>query len=209
MNQSPDSESSDDDYLVHSDTTSTSTTTFTSFTADSTTVTTKHSTRSINTTDSPLHSSSENTSSTPPQVTEAIIYGIKMWINNQNTEQSSAHAPTVGSLRGPDVLLTAAFTEQYHSIGWYHMFMGRLGKKWSVAVALYRNVPNDYQSCTIWTTQATTFLWKYTRQLWSYRNTVVHGANDQEKADKIRADIAEKVISLYSQFCTTPQFILQ
>jgi hypothetical protein len=66
---------------------------------------------------------------TPPQVTEAIAYGIQTWINNQNNEQTSAHAPTVGSLRGPDVLLTAAFHEQYHSIGWYHLFMGRLSKK--------------------------------------------------------------------------------
>ncbi len=42
-----------------------------------------------------------------------------MWINNQGAEQHPAHAPTVGSLRGPDVLLTTAFTEQYNSIGWY------------------------------------------------------------------------------------------
>ena len=31
----------------------------------------------------------------------------------------------------------------------------------------------------------------------------------KEKADKIKADIAAKVTSLYNQFRTTPQFILQ
>ena len=52
-----------------------------------------------------------------------------MWIQKQGAGQHPVHAPTVGLLRGPDILLTAAFTEQYHSIGWTHMFMGLLSKK--------------------------------------------------------------------------------
>ncbi len=76
-------------------------------------------------------------------------------------------------------------------------------------MALYHKAPNDSQFSTAWTAQATTFLWKYTRYLWNYSNTVVRGANDQEMADKIRATIAQKVTSLFSQFRATPHFILQ
>jgi hypothetical protein len=149
------------------------------------------------------------TINTPPKVVEAIIYGTEQWINNQAAAHHTVHAPTVGSLRGPDILLTAAFTEQYQSIGWYHLLMGRLNTTWSAAVAMYRKVPNDPQSSTTWTTQAILCLWKYTRNLWNYRNTVVHGATDQEVADKIRATIAEKVTDFYNQYRNTPHFILR
>jgi hypothetical protein len=55
---------------------------------------------------------------TPTAVIEAITHGITMWINNQGLTHHPINAPTVGSTRGPDILLTMAFTEQYHSIGW-------------------------------------------------------------------------------------------
>jgi hypothetical protein len=78
-----------------------------------------------------------------------------------------------------------------------------------VAVALYHKVPNDSQFSATWTSQAITFLWKYSRNLWNYQNAVVHRANGQEVAEKIRATIAEKITSLYTQFRATPHFILQ
>jgi hypothetical protein len=119
------------------------------------------------------------------------------------------HATTVGSLKGPDILLTAAFTEQFHNIGWYHMLMGRLSKKWGAAVALYHKMPSDSQVSTTWTKQAIQFIWKYTRSLWNHRNTVVHGSTDQEVANKIKASIEEQVTSFYHKFNTSPHFILQ
>jgi hypothetical protein len=89
----------------------------------------------------------------------------------------------MGSLRSSHVLLTATFTEQFHTIGWQHLLMGRLSKKWGVAVALLRNDPNNAPVTLRWTAQAINFLWKYMRTEWNYRNTVVHGSTAQKMAD--------------------------
>jgi hypothetical protein len=87
----------------------------------------------------------------------------------------------VGSLRGPDILLTVAFTEQYQSIGWYNFLLDRISAKWGKAVALY-NKSTDPSYHKAWTTQTILLVWKFSRSLWTYRNTVVHGASDQEVA---------------------------
>jgi hypothetical protein len=52
-------------------------------------------------------------------------------------------------------------------------------------------------------------IWKYTRSIWGYRNTVVHGATDKEQADKIKEQTATKVRDFYTKFRSTPSFILQ
>jgi hypothetical protein len=123
---------------------------------------------------------------TPPVVTSAIIHGITMWIRQQTEAEVSIHAPTVGSLRGTDVLVTAAFTEQHQSIGWFHLLLGRFSSRWGQAVSVHdRSTDPSYHK--LWTAQAISFIWKYTRSLWSYRNTIVHGASDQEVAAKLRA----------------------
>ena len=146
---------------------------------------------------------------TPPPVLEAILHGTNMWIINQGDEHRPVHATTVGSLKGPDILLTAAFTEQFHNIGWCHMLMGRLSKKWGAAVALYHKMPSDSQISTTWTTQAIQMIWKYTRSLWNHRNTVVHGSTDHEVTNKIRASIEGQVTSFYHKFNDSSHFILQ
>jgi hypothetical protein len=83
----------------------------------------------------------------------AINHGIQMWIGTQTDPQLQVHALTAGSLKGPDVLLTAAFTEQLKSIGWYHFLMGRLCRWWGPAVALYNKQPNATSYQTSWTAQ--------------------------------------------------------
>lgn len=146
---------------------------------------------------------------TPSQVIDAINHGTLEWERTQRQPHTSVHAKTRGSLQGPDMLLTMAFTDQFQNIGWLHLLMGRLSRKWGAAVSLYGNKPNDSNFQTMWTAQAITSLWKYTRSIWGYRNTVVHGATDQEKADKIIEQTATKVREFYSKFTTTPTFILQ
>jgi hypothetical protein len=66
---------------------------------------------------------------TPPEVIAGIIFGMEMWEQSQTNQQLKVHAFTVGSLRSSHVLLTAAFTEQFHIIGWQHLLLGRLSKK--------------------------------------------------------------------------------
>ncbi len=144
---------------------------------------------------------------TPLSVTKAIIHGISMWVRQQTEEELCIHAPTVGSLRAPDVLLTAAFTEQSQSISWYQFLLGRLSSRWGTAVAAYTK-STDHSYPQKWTAQVISSVWKFSRSLWSYRNTIVHGATDQEVAAKIRGTLDDQARSLYNTFHTSSHFIL-
>ncbi len=146
---------------------------------------------------------------TPSTVIDAITHGIIEWGKQQQDPNHPVHALTRGSLNGPDMLLTMAFTDQLNNIGWSHFLLGWVSHKWGAAAALYGNKQNDSTFQTTWATQAINCLWKYTRSLWGYRNTVIHGATDQEMAGKIREQTATKMRIFYSRFHTTPCFILQ
>jgi hypothetical protein len=145
---------------------------------------------------------------TPVQVIDALTHGIKTWESSLTNPHITARALTVGSLHGPDVLLTAAFTDQWSSIGWDHLFLGRLSNRWGAAVSAYHKLPHDKTLQLTWTAQMIQILWKYTRAIWAYCNTVVHGATDQEMADKIRSLAMTKATSLYSTYHNNPHFIL-
>jgi hypothetical protein len=80
---------------------------------------------------------------TPEEVIAAMTHGMHMWERFQTNLHLRIHALTVGSLRGPPVLLTAAFTDQFHSIGWQHLLMDRLSKHGGAAVAMFRKEPNN------------------------------------------------------------------
>jgi hypothetical protein len=146
---------------------------------------------------------------TPSQVIDAITHGTLEWERTQRQPSTSVHAKTRRSLQGTDMLLTMTFTDQFQNIGWLHLLMGRLSRKWGAAVALYVNRTNDNTFQTTWTAHTITCLWKYTRSIWGYRNTVVHGATDKEKADKIIEQTTTKVREFYTKFHSTPSFILQ
>ena len=148
------------------------------------------------------------TINTPPEVIAAFVYGMEMWEQSQTNPQLQVHALTVGSLRSSHVLLTAAFTEQFHTIGWQHLLMGRLSKKWGIAVAMLRNDLNNTSVSLRWTAQTINFLWKYMRTEWTYRNTVVHGSTAQEMADIIKKASTDKVREYYGTYRTNPTFIL-
>jgi hypothetical protein len=71
---------------------------------------------------------------TPLPVIHALQKGFHDWLN-QTTHCSRAH--TYGSLFGPDILLTSAYYEQYHQLGWFQLCLGRISKTWSKAVSSY------------------------------------------------------------------------
>jgi hypothetical protein len=144
---------------------------------------------------------------TPVEVISAILHGTTMWVHLQTEENLRVHAPMVGSLRGPDMLLTATFTEQFQSIGWNQFLLGRLSSRWGRSVQRYMKSTDPTYPKT-WTAQVISFLWKFSRSLWAYRNTIVHGATDQEKAAKIRGTLEDTACSLYQTFQKSPHFIL-
>jgi hypothetical protein len=97
--------------------------------------------------------SSLNKCNTPPNVTNAILHGIKSWLELDLDDTRPIRAPTVGSLKAADVILTAAFHEQFNTIGWYQFLLGRLSKKWETAVSAYTSIAGPTPSNQQWTTQ--------------------------------------------------------
>jgi hypothetical protein len=69
---------------------------------------------------------------TPVEVIDAIMHGMDMWERSQNHPQLPVHALTAGSLKGSHVLLTAAFTDQFNSIGWQQLLKGRMSHQWEL-----------------------------------------------------------------------------
>lgn len=65
-----------------------------------------------------------------------ILHGFSEW--RQPTRiPTRSHTLTVGSLHGSDMVLTAAYDEQFHSLCWFQLCLGRISKKWSRVVSLY------------------------------------------------------------------------
>jgi hypothetical protein len=144
---------------------------------------------------------------TPSEVVDALSHGTTMWLKRQIDSDCTVRASTVGSIKGTDILLTMAFNEQFHKIGWHNLFNGRISKLWGRAVL--QLTKSSYSSLsTTWSAQTILYLWKYTRSIWINRNQVVHGKTDQEMANKIRESIHTKVRQLYETFQSTPNFIL-
>jgi hypothetical protein len=102
---------------------------------------------------------------TPPSAIAAITHGTLEWECTQRQQEYFVHAITRGSLQGPDMLLTRAFTDQFHTIGWTHFLMGKLSHKWGAAVALYMKKPHDWKFQSTWTAQTIHCLWKYTQSI--------------------------------------------
>ena len=145
---------------------------------------------------------------TPEQVLEAIILGLNTWITSASDPTVRVHAPTAGSLHGGDMLLTTAFMEQHHSIGWFQFALGRISSKWDVAVRYYKKQYNDPTTVNVWAPQAILLLWKYTKSLWVNRNHFVHGKDGEEAAGRLLQALHGEVKHLYETFTNNPAFLL-
>lgn len=71
----------------------------------------------------------------PHQVLISIQHGTHHW--NSATDPSKVYALSRGSIQNGDTYLTAAFIEQFLSIGWDQLFIGRIRKFWGKAYVAY------------------------------------------------------------------------
>ncbi len=106
------------------------------------------------------------------------------------------------------VLLTSAFHDQFHTIGWFHLFLGRLSIKWEKAVVAYAARESNIQRPHLWSSQAIHCLWKFARSMWTHRNSIVHGTDAQTSAARILQELQDQVRSLYDDYNANPQIIL-
>jgi hypothetical protein len=88
---------------------------------------------------------------------------------------------TFGSLCPTNILLTQAYSDQYHTIGWYQFCLGCIGKRWHTAVQalLPRSQPHQQLQ---WGSDLVYALWQFTKSLWHHCNAIVHGASTKESA---------------------------
>jgi len=71
---------------------------------------------------------------TPTVIINYIMQGFQHWINPIS---STSRAPTYSSVNGPEVLLTAAYHEQFHELGWHQCSLGRISTIWVRAVETF------------------------------------------------------------------------
>jgi len=146
------------------------------------------------------------TAHTPSPVLDAIRHGFTSW--HLQPTGSHARALTAGSLRGPDAVLTSAFHEQFCNLGWYHFCLGRVSKKWAAAVIQF-TLPDRHPYTPLhWTSLLISALWKYSKSLWAYRNTVVHGATIEEQAQRMISSLHTSTTNRYTEFRANPQLVL-
>lgn len=135
---------------------------------------------------------------TPLPVLDAIQYGFTSWLLQPTS--TTARAPTAGSLRGPDAILTTAFHVQSRTNCWYHFCLGRVSKMWAAAVAQY-TLP-DRHPCTQlhWTSLLVSALWQFSKAFWGHRNEVVHGATIEEQAQRMIASLHQSTTAHYAAY---------
>jgi len=104
---------------------------------------------------------------TPEIVTQTILQGFAHWLTPTHHQSK---APTAGSLRGPDILLTSAYYEQYHTLGRYQCCLGRITNNWQQAVAAYYKMDRKTLDAAHWSSLFIVALWRYTKTLWQHRN---------------------------------------
>jgi hypothetical protein len=141
----------------------------------------------------------------PHQILISIQHGTHHW--NSATDPSKVYALSRGSIKHGDTYLTVAFLEQFHSIGWHQLFMGRISLFWEKAYVAYLGRSITPKAALRWSTFFITSVWEYTRQIWKMRNSSVHGT-EAEQATNILTKMKTNIIRLYEEFNHNPNMLL-
>ncbi len=74
---------------------------------------------------------------TPQEIVAAIEHGLLAWASSHVNPDYAIRAPTRGSVKPTDIILTQAFHEQT-SLGWNQFLRGRISKKWGSAFQTFQ-----------------------------------------------------------------------
>jgi hypothetical protein len=137
---------------------------------------------------------------TPKPILQDILSEFKLWLQSTTTASSLL----VGSLKGPDILLSATFYEQYHEIGWYKLYLGRISSKWaSMATPYDTSLDGD-----LWASHFISTLWIFLCSMWSHRNSIVHEETTRSAANSLLAHLHRQVQTHYDNFHQDPGYVL-
>jgi hypothetical protein len=65
-----------------------------------------------------------------------MLYGFYSWLTIE-LPGTRVRSPVAGSFMGTNILLMAAFSDHFYSIGWYQACLGHISIKWSELLKLY------------------------------------------------------------------------
>ena len=147
------------------------------------------------------------TMGTPHQVIGVIKEGFRDWLDPEFPSNRRSRPSTFGSLRPADILLTKAYYTQFYTIGWYHFCLGRISREWHAAVQAFLP-PNQPHRPLPWGSNLVPALWLFTKSLWLHRNTLVHGADAEESAQRILTGLRDQVRQHYFAFKADESYVL-
>jgi hypothetical protein len=127
---------------------------------------------------------------TPRNIHEALFSGIDQWISNPMLTKYLA--PTSRSLLPQLQSITRAFQDQT-SIGWEGLFRGHIAASWAKAYLENYEAPSRKKQPSPATVvnlsqqesvKLILQLWEFSKTVWAYRNSVVHGKTEHSKLSK-------------------------
>jgi hypothetical protein len=142
---------------------------------------------------------------TPTVILNTFMQSFQHWINSLSTR---SRAPTDGSINSPEVLLTAAYHEQFYDLGWYQCSLGRKSTKWARAVEAFPRREKQSFYPAQWTSAFITNIWTFTRSVCQQRNQILHGATAEASAAVLRHEQHEKVREHYKLFEDNNTYLL-
>jgi hypothetical protein len=141
---------------------------------------------------------------TPHGIIHSIVHGILTWTISQSSHNQQIRAPTRGSIKTSDVLLTQAFTEQTIDVGWDQFLRGRVSFMWGKAFSANRSLGTRTMESSIWVKRMILKVWDYSISLRKFRNGIVHGTTKQENIKKCLAELRTKVSEKYAEYSRDP-----
>ena len=125
----------------------------------------------------------------PPDMVKAFIGGWASWMKNEEVEIPA----------GASVAIRAAMKQQ-EDIGWHQLLHGRAALAWRQTVTT-KHTPYDGalrgSNETTWVTNMLDAIWTEWFKVWEERNEFVHGKTMTEKQERKRAEIEQKIRTIY------------
>jgi hypothetical protein len=144
---------------------------------------------------------------TPTELVEAFLHGFRDWLDPSFAQLQCSRPPSFGSLFPVKVLITQAYAELFHTIGWFQLCLGRISRKLHEVHKACLPPARPYDS-VCWGAQLISHHWKFTRGMWHHHNALVHGADAEASAQRILSTLRNEVRQHYSAFETMEGYVL-
>lgn len=142
---------------------------------------------------------------TPARIGNLLQQGLDQWEASTKDNGLTIWAPTFGSVRTIDIVLTQAYRTQSYEIGWEQFLRGRISSYWGKAYGRGQN--NQKLDPVIWASKVICHLLEYTESLWKFQNGVIYGHSSAKTHKKWLGGIKQEISCAYAQYKDDPFII--